>query len=62
MQALAGNVPYSDETSTLQAELVLIFKDNWKHTEKFSNFDLKSLSLKILNAFIRKSPSDLGEF
>lgn len=52
----------SNKTSALQAGLFLIFKDNWKHTENVSNFGLKLLSPKMLDAFVRKCPSDLGEF
>lgn len=46
---LLGMFPYSNKTSALQAELVLIFKDNWKHTEKPSKPDLILLYLKNFN-------------
>lgn len=59
---LLGVFPYWGKTSVLQAKLFLIFKDNWKHTGEFSNVDLKLSSLKILNTFIRKGPSNLGAF
>lgn len=51
MQALVRSVSKFTKTSELLTELFLIFKDNWKHTENFSNFDLKLLSPTILNAF-----------
>lgn len=59
---LLGVFPFSSQTSVPGAELLFIFKDNRKHTEKFSHFDLKLLYLKILNALIWKGSSNLRGF
>lgn len=61
-QALTGSVSVANKTSMPPAELFLIFKDNWKHTEKLPNFDLKFVYLEICNAFIRECPSSLRGF
>ena len=53
---------HSSKTSAPRAELFLILKGNWKHSEEFSSVgDLKLWYLKIHKAFIRKCPPNLRE-